>query len=218
MYQITSAELAAYRKGDKDFSVSALEPPFKAKDIVAFDAEPLGFTYYLKNGDVYTTSPSSDQLCGEAQSSYFKKLGRRRIRRYSPSSGNVGHIIDKDGTLHNCSHAQDVHTTITTLNDITDDGQLSRDGVLRDFGLLRAEENSSCSGENYLLFAGTFRAVVARKIPYEKSKLGLILGLALGLPLGLLLVALVVLLVLKKKGYFLKRPVTRADERRARKL
>lgn len=61
------------------------------------------------------------------------------------------------------------------------------------------------------MFAGAFRAVIVRQIKYEKSKLGLILGLTFGLLLGLVLVALVVLLILKRRGYFLKRPKTRSD-------
>ena len=119
-------------------------------------------------------------------------------------------MIDKYGKLHNCSGAQDISTKIS-LSDITDDGQLSESGILQEFGPLRTEANCGTLGQSYLMFAGAFRAVIARQIKYEKSKLGLILGLTLGLLLGLVLVALVVLLILKRRGYFLKRPKTRGD-------
>ena len=211
LYQITSAELAEYRQDESGFSPSTLRPPFAIRDIVAFDAEPLGFTYYIKNGDAYTTNANSGQLCGKSQLSYFKKLGVRKVRRYSPGSGSAGYIIDEQGRLHNCSSAQDIRVGMSSLSDITDDGYLSNDGTLHEFGPLGAEANCGVHGQSYLLFAGTVRVAVSRKIQYGKSNLGLILGLALGLPLGLALIAFVVLLVLRKKGYFLKRPVKRVD-------
>lgn len=110
-----------------------------------------------------------------------------------------------------------MRTDIFSLSDITDDGWLSESGILRESGPLGAEVSCGSLEQSYLLYAGAFRAVVARKIKYENSKLGLILGLTLGLLLGLALAALVVLLILKKKGYFLKRPATRAGESRVRK-